>query len=133
MLLDDRERRFKQGLLDLSFRKADRLSQEDLGRLVKIIEEGKLIVEVFGYGFICGIAMRLYEHPSYPHVPPTPVLVVHDHELPDPVGEVPPRGQGCVHRHHWQFFHGLASRPDNLRWLKQYGLQPPREAEHYNY
>lgn len=118
------------------------LTHEEVDRIVALVDARAVIVTLFGHGYICGIGASLHEHPNYPGLPPERLLSFRDDHLPPPTrfdrvaGNVPPekpRRQGCLEDHVWEFFNGLASRPDNLRWIKEHGLEPIRPRSSYEY
>lgn len=119
------------------------LSKKEWQRVRNAIAKHKLIVEMICTNMFGGVGIRLYEHPPVPGVDEVECLLTltedhlpgatrYDHlrgEVPEPEKKHP----GSCLRSAWQAFSELSNTEPNLAWLKQYGLQAPREPWHYDY
>lgn len=119
------------------------LSKDEWSRVCAAIAKHKLIVEMINTNMFGGVGIQLYEHPPVPGVDEAEYLLTltQDH-LPGPTrydhlrGEIPEVEEhvpGSCRRDAWETFSALADTEQNRRWLKQYGLQPPRDAGYYDY
>ena len=108
-----------------------RLTQDEWVRLKKTIVEHKLIVEMVITNMFGGVGVALYAHPSYPGLPAEPLLLITQDHLP---GEKEPEPtEGLCLREAWETFSVFTHTEQNQSYLKQYGLELPRSAGHYDY
>lgn len=118
------------------------LSKDEWSRLLKVIEEERLVVQLIGTSMFGGYGIRLFEHPSFPGLPPEFVATIIEDHLPLPtryehaLGEVKPipkkrSGQGRDDA--WEVFSKMSLKPRNIEWLKEYGLELPQDRSHYDY
>ncbi len=123
-----------------------KLTYDDVDRIGVLIETRNLITELFCSGMFGGVGLTLYSHPVYLGVPPNRLLSIGEQNLPGPrpltahehpldveAKTYPPRKGGGVDPYAWELFRGHTTRPDNIRWLKEYGLQTDRPLVYYEY
>lgn len=120
------------------------LTKAEWKRVVQAIAENKLVAEMIGTNMFGGVGVRFYEHPRLPGDDHEHVLTLTQEHLPGPTrydhladrAEATdyrePTGGNCS-RAAWDIFSEFTHTEDNRRWLKQYGLDEPRDPAYYDY
>lgn len=124
----------------------ERLTYEEVDRVCQIIEEHKLVTELYSCGMICGVGMAIYDHEVYPGSGTEKLLCLQEDHLPGPKPlswqerlqgkpkpKTPKRRGGDCDPYAWELFTKYANRPENLAWLTKYKLQPVKSKMHYDY
>lgn len=120
----------------------EQLTKEELERVLNLVRGHKLVTNLFPYGPICGVGLNVFEHPGFPGLPPEKLLSIIDKNLPSPsrleraAGDVKPKKKripGTVPDEAYELFISLAGTEENLRWLREYKLELPREQVYYDY
>jgi len=125
-----------------------KLLHEEVYRICTLIEKTPLLTSMSSKGMFGGFAMIVYEHPDYPHVPPTRLLMIIEDHLPPPKGPSvyehiagtarppdpePKKRPGCGTDQAWELFSKYTHSDRNSAWLKEYNMNAPQERYHYDY
>lgn len=104
------------------------LKRSEWERVRRVIEERRLPATVINVHFGFGIALAVFEHSPVPEIKPELLLVVSFEQLPGTRENDPNRWDKA-----WKAFHPIVTRKANLEVLSFYGMDPPRERQHYEY
>jgi hypothetical protein len=119
------------------------LTKAELEGVLQTIKAQGLLTNMISAGMFGAYGMEVYEHPTYPGLPPTKVLLLVEGHLPGPTrydrlvdrlaGVPPERRPGCGRDDAWEIFSRFTHSEQNRAWLKMYGMQPPQERYYYDY
>ncbi len=103
-------------------------------RVLRIIQERKLIVQVGSgtYG-LSGYSVCLRSHPEYPSLPVTYLVHFTDEHWFGLTHKRDYDKRGERFDEFWTIFSAFSHSEQNKEWLKQYGLDAPRERSYYDY
>lgn len=115
------------------------ITQEELKRVIRCIEEYRLVTEMHCTSMFGGYGIKVYDNPAAPGVPLVPVLFLIEDHLPidtrwSLVDEEPSvKRQGCGRDDAWELFSRYTHTDQNKEWTKTFRLKPSRERSHYDY
>ena len=123
------------GPVQLKLEAKRQLKKREWKQVKKAIAEHKLIVEMGGTNMFGGVGIWIHEHPPMPGIDkPELILNLTQEHLPGKTGKKGSEPtQGACLTEAWEMFSELADTDQNLRWLKQYGLELPKSASSYDY
>jgi hypothetical protein len=117
------------------------LTDKEVARLFKIVEDAPLLTQLFSHGMICGVGISFFEHEQYPGAGPELLLGVKDKHLKltrtayDHI-QCKPRKErvaGNVSDEAWGLFTKYTHSEQNRAWLKMYNIEMKFEKTNYDY
>lgn len=117
------------------------LTWREFERIEKILTERVLLLDLISTSMFGGYGVDVYENEPAPGAGPIFLLRLVEGHMPPPhrlqVGEEgynkhqkrPGEGRDDA----WEFFSKFTHTEDNIRRLKSYKMNPPRDRSHYDY
>jgi hypothetical protein len=109
---------------------SEHITLQEWAQVKSLIETHKLLTNIFCAGMFGAYGIDIYEHPSYPGTPPRHLLRVVEGNFP---ARAEKRIPGVGSTFAWQEFSRYTHTEENMQWLKEYKMEPPKSRGYYDY
>jgi len=111
------------------------LTEDEWQRLVALLDEGEGLVFVLGTMFGFSLLLRVYEDSPIPEVPPEFLFFFEQKQIPTEHGTTEPTLGGAADswKKAWEILTRWSHSDRNKQKLNFYGMDAPKDEEHYMY